>query len=165
MRVRRQRPTCRIDSRRPLRHPVAVTERDLKRLGSAVVAIRERLGLTQDEFAKQATMSLKTVQRIEGARGTPRAVTLNLIDRIAPQAYPQWQPGDARKIMDGYLASPAASGTSNAATSAARQRIIAMSDEEVALRIAETVELQGAEEAGKLLRRIQDIRSGVQQTS
>jgi transcriptional regulator with XRE-family HTH domain len=148
-----------------VRHPGPVTERDLKRLGSAVVAIRTRLGLTQDEFANQATLSIKTVQRIEGARGTPRAVTLNLIDRIAPKAYPNWQPGDARKIMDGHLPSPSAPDPTDAVASAARQRIIEMTDEEIAERIAEAVELQGPAAAGELLRRIWDIRAGIQQHS
>jgi len=120
--------------------------------------------LTQEDFATRAGMSLKTVQRIEGGRATPRAVTLNLIDRIAPEAFPQWAPGQARQIMDGTAESPAAT-RADEKTSVALRRLQAMSDEELAIRIGETLELEGSEAAGRLLARIKDLRAGSQQST
>ena len=139
-----------------------VAERDLKRLGDALVAIRERLGLTQEDFATRAGMSLKTVQRIEGGRAKPRAVTLNLIDRIAPDAFPDWAPGRARQIMDGSAGAPA-TAQPDEKTSVALRRLQSMSDEELAMRIAETLELEGPAAAGRLLARITTLRNGAQQ--
>jgi hypothetical protein len=106
-------------------------------------------------------MSLKTVQRLEGARSKPRAVTLNLIDRIAPEAFPDWTPGRARQIMDGTAESPA-STQPDEKTSVALRRLQSMTDEELALRIAETLELEGPEAAGRLLARITTLRNGAQ---
>lgn len=94
-RFRRSRPKCRVDSTRPLRHAVSVAERDLKRLGAAIVSVRDLLGVTQEEFAERAGLSLKTVQRVELAIGKPRATTFKGLDRGAG-----WVSGGARGIYE-----------------------------------------------------------------
>jgi transcriptional regulator with XRE-family HTH domain len=90
-------PTCRVDSRKPKRHDVRVAERDLKRLASAVLAARERLGVTQAEFAARSDdLSLPTVQRIEaGSVKRPRAKTFRGLDEAAG-----WTAGSARAVLE-----------------------------------------------------------------
>lgn len=79
-------------------HHVRVAERDPKRLGDALVSIREQLRLTQEEFAARAGVALKTLQRIELGRTVPRGKTLNRIDDTAG-----WEPGHARRLLEGDM--------------------------------------------------------------
>lgn len=96
-RISRSRPKCRVDSARPVGHAVPVTERDLKRsrLRSGVLSARERLQVTQEQFATRAGLSLKTVQRVELATATPRAHTFVGLDTGAG-----WEPGSARALYE-----------------------------------------------------------------
>jgi len=91
------RPTCRVDSRKPKRHDVRVPQRDLKRLADAVKDARGRLGDTQAEFAARSEdLSLPTIQRVESASvKRPRAKTLRGLDEAAG-----WTPGSARALLE-----------------------------------------------------------------
>lgn len=105
---RRSRPISRIDSTRPLRHAVYVSEgvvRSLgvdeasarERLALAVISARERLNVTQEEFAERAGegLSLKTLQRVELRKVRPTIKTFNGLDRGAG-----WKAGDARRLYE-----------------------------------------------------------------
>lgn len=93
--IRRERsgPHARVDRTRPIRHAVDVTGREEKRLGEAVVAARERLNLTQEEFAERCQLSLTTITRVERGRVSPRTKTFAGLDRGAA-----WEPGSARGV-------------------------------------------------------------------
>jgi transcriptional regulator with XRE-family HTH domain len=69
--------------------------RDLKSLGESLRDRRGELGLTQEEFAKRAEISLKTYQRVERGEITPRVKTLGALDRAA-----RWVPGGARGLLE-----------------------------------------------------------------
>lgn len=158
-RIRRSRPKCRVDTQRPLGHTGDVPVRDLKRLAGAVRAAREKLGLSQEEFAQRGDLAPKTAQRLEWGTVAPRAKTLSKLDRAA-----DWPPGTARKILDGELeAAPDGPPPALEHATAAHQRIVEMTWAEFALRIADVVEVQGPEEAGQLLERITAIREEARQ--
>lgn len=74
---------------------MCVAERDLKRLAAAIVGVRNRLGMTQSEFAKACGLGLPTIQRIEAGTVTPRTKTYSGLDRGAG-----WPPGSARRIVE-----------------------------------------------------------------
>ncbi|MFC5095080.1 helix-turn-helix domain-containing protein [Amycolatopsis plumensis] len=59
------------------------------------MAAREQLQLTQEEFAEKASLSLKTVQRVELKRAAPQAKTFNGLDQGAG-----WLPGSARLLYE-----------------------------------------------------------------
>lgn len=59
------------------------------------MSARERLDLTQEEFAERAVLSLKTVQRIELRRVRPTIKTFNGLDRGAG-----WKAGSARRLYE-----------------------------------------------------------------
>lgn len=92
----RSRPRCRVDSTRPMRQAMAVTERESKRLSSAVQTVRERLDVTQEEFAVLCGLSLMTIQRVELGKVKPRAKTFGGLDKGAG-----WSEGTARSILEG----------------------------------------------------------------
>lgn len=58
------------------------------------MAARERLSVTQEEFAELCGLSLTTVQRVEQGRVVPRAKTYSGLDRGAG-----WEPGSARAVL------------------------------------------------------------------
>jgi transcriptional regulator with XRE-family HTH domain len=104
------RPVLRLDTTRPPRNTEQVASRDLKRLADAVVQRRAELGLSQEEFAERAgtgddRLPIKTLQRVELQKATPRAATLGAIDRAAG-----WPTGRARTLLDGDQA-PAGTAT------------------------------------------------------
>lgn len=95
-----------MDSTRPLRHAVYVSEGVVRspsldeatsreRLAGAVISARGRLDVTQEEFAERAVLSLKTVQRIELRRVRPTVKTFNGLDRGAG-----WKAGSARRLYE-----------------------------------------------------------------
>lgn len=90
----RVRVYARVDTPRPLRQAMDVAERESERLAAAVVAARERLRVTQEEFAALAGLSLTTIQRIEQMRITPRTKTFSGLDQGAG-----WVPGSARGVF------------------------------------------------------------------
>lgn len=92
----RSRPRCRVDSKRPMRQAMTVTERESKRLGTAVQTVRERLDVTQEEFAVLCGLSLMTIQRVELGKVKPRAKTFGGLDKGAG-----WPEGTARSILAG----------------------------------------------------------------
>lgn len=128
------------------------------RLGSAIVAFREQVGLTQEEFAALCNLSLKTIQRIELGRVTPTTKTYNGLDHGAG-----WSPGTARGFYDSGARSAEdpsrhADGNGGAPSSAARQRILALTDVQLAERVVEIAEVQGVERAGEYLAKVREIR-------
>lgn len=133
-------------------------------LASAIVSAREQLGVTQEEFAAHAGLSLKTVQRVELGRVTPTAKTFNGLDRGA-----KWSPGRARRLYDGIAdvsvedGSPVSGGS--ASPSAARQRILALTDVQLAERIVEIAEVQGVEAAGEYLAKVREIRQDAERAA
>lgn len=48
-------------------------------LGSKVLELRQRLGITQSELAENCNLSLRTIQRIEAQEVTPRTYTIKAI--------------------------------------------------------------------------------------
>lgn len=96
------KPRSRMDSTRPVRHAGRVAVRDLKRLASSVKAARNDLGMSQEDFARRAELGLKTLQRIELEKVTPRGKTLTSLDRAAG-----WPSGTARSILDEGAERPA----------------------------------------------------------
>lgn len=103
----RTRPRCRVDSARPMRQANEVTARESERLGAerladAILALREQRSLSQEELATLFGLALKTIQRIEKAKISPRAATFGKIDRGAG-----WKPGSARALVrDGIPPQP-----------------------------------------------------------
>lgn len=93
MRRARTDAHCRVDSTRPTRHAVHVTDREAKRLAAAVIAVRERLNLTQEEFAARCQLSLTTISRVERGTAGPRTKTFAGLDRGAG-----WLPGSSRGV-------------------------------------------------------------------
>lgn len=100
-RNRPSRPVGRVDSVRPLRHPVHVVGRDAKRLAEAVRAAREELGMTQKEFAERGGIAMLTVQRVEQGSVSPRTKTFTGLDRAAG-----WLSGTARAILERGIKRP-----------------------------------------------------------
>lgn len=151
-RVRRARPGCRVDSIRPVRDTGPVPSRDITRLAAAARDARERAGLTQEEFAERGGLTSRTIIRLESAVAEPRAKTLHGLDRAA-----DWPPGTARAILDGTTAAPEPPPEISE-TSAARQRILALTDVQLAERIVEIAEVQGVTAAGEYLAKVREIR-------
>lgn len=97
----RRHPSCRVDTVAPLRQAMEVAERgskspsaEQKRLAQAVLARREELGLTQEEFAERAGLALKTIQRVELGQVVPRTKTFRGLDDGAA-----WSSGSARAVF------------------------------------------------------------------
>lgn len=95
----RVRPPCRVDNARPLRQTEEVTGRDSEspdreRLADAVLSARERLRVSQEEFAERCGLALKTIQRVENAQITPRTTTFSGLDQGAG-----WVSGSARGVF------------------------------------------------------------------
>lgn len=135
------------------------------RLASEIVSVREQLRLTQEEFAARASLSLKTIQRVELGRVTPTTKTFNGLDQGA-----SWPPGTAR----GFYGSSArlagdsgrhVDGNGAAPSSAARQRVLALTDVQLAERIVEIAEVQGIEAAGAYLAKVREIRQEEEQAA
>lgn len=151
-RIRRQRPGCRVDSARPVRDTGPVPSRDITRLAAAARTARERAGLTQEEFAERGGLTSRTIIRLESAVAEPRAKTLHGLDRAAG-----WPMGTARGILDGTGATPEAPAD-NPEASGARQRILALTDVQLAERIVEIAEVESVEAAGRYLAKVREIR-------
>lgn len=60
----------------PLSHNGPMAERGLLGLGQAIAERRRALGKTQEDLAHEADMSLRHLQKIEGAQTFPRLPTL-----------------------------------------------------------------------------------------
>jgi DNA-binding XRE family transcriptional regulator len=66
------------------------------RLADAVIALRGRLGVTQEELAARAEgITAKTIQRIEQKRIKPRATTFTALDAACG-----WVEGSARALYE-----------------------------------------------------------------
>lgn len=48
-------------------------------LGEKIIQLRKELNLTQDELARKSSLGLRTIQRIESGRVTPRTSTIELL--------------------------------------------------------------------------------------
>lgn len=72
--------------------------RDWKRLGSAIKAQREHLGLTtQQELAQAAGVTRQTVQSLEAGRQRTRMpATIGSIEKAL-----RWEPGTASRLLSG----------------------------------------------------------------
>ena len=72
-------------------------EKDWSRLGPAVVAAYQAIGMRHTEFARAAGVSPSTLHRLErGTGGAPSASTLSRVERTLG-----WPTGSARQIADG----------------------------------------------------------------
>jgi len=80
-----------------VRSPSPAVAAARERLAIGVIAARERLDQTQEEFAEQAGegLSLKTLQRVERRRVKPTIKTFNALDRAA-----RWVPASARLLYE-----------------------------------------------------------------
>lgn len=93
----RSRPSCRVDTTRPKRHAVVMSQADRIRLGTALSRRRGRLKLTQRDFAEHAGIEVKQLQRIEAGKvANPRSGTLEGLDTAA-----RWPSGTCQGILDG----------------------------------------------------------------
>lgn len=95
----RVHPPCRVDTSRPVRQAIDVAGRDSKspeqaRLATGVLAARERLRITQEEFAERSGLALKTIQRVEQGQINPRTKTFAGLDQGAG-----WAPGSASALF------------------------------------------------------------------
>jgi len=54
----------------------------MKTIGNQIIELRNKKGITQEELAEKANISLRTVQRIENSESIPRGKTLKLIGDI-----------------------------------------------------------------------------------
>lgn len=91
----RVRVYSRVDRSRPLRQTAHVAGIELKRLAEGVITARERLRVTQEEFADLAGLSVSTVRRVEQEDlNSPRTKTFAGLDRGAG-----WVPGSARALF------------------------------------------------------------------
>lgn len=98
----KQRPPSRLDSSRPVKDAGAVAERGLKRLATAIKDVRERLGMTQSEFAAACDLGVPTIQRVEAGTVSPRTKTFTGLDKGA-----RWPAGTARRIVEDGTPPPA----------------------------------------------------------
>lgn len=113
-------------------------------------ALAEKIGVHETSVANAETGSDRIGEfvyaAIENGLGWPKRSIEDYIE------------GKTEDLPTAASITPAAS-PSEGAISAARRRLIEMSDEDIAARIAEVAELQGAKAAGELLRSILDIRA------
>ena len=138
------------------------------RLGEAVLKAREALSLSRPQFVASAakagiTLNKKSLELVEsGQPGVGQSFLFAL-----GRALPNWNEDTPKAILEGAPAPSVreAAPPDTSEVSAARMRIIAMSHAEIAMRIAEVAELQGAEAAGELFERIRVIRSEARQPS
>jgi transcriptional regulator with XRE-family HTH domain len=61
-------------------------------IGNRIVQSRKLKGLTQEELASMAKLNLRTIQRIESGRNTPRESTLKFICEILELDSKEFQP-------------------------------------------------------------------------
>ena len=128
-----------------------------QRLGIAVQRARETAGHTyRPSFATLIGKSVRSLVKLE--QGEPVGPT---VYEAAADHIPGWTRDTPKSILDGDPAPAPVVDTGE--VSAARRRIIEMSSAEISVRIAEVVELQGAEAAGELLERIVAIRAEAKQ--
>ncbi|PIQ50196.1 MAG: DNA-binding protein [Cytophagales bacterium CG12_big_fil_rev_8_21_14_0_65_40_12] len=72
-------------------------------LGKKVKELRKRKGLSQEELAEKASLSLRTIQRIESGETAPRGDTLKRLSKaldVSPDELLDWAEAEDR----GYLA-------------------------------------------------------------
>lgn len=79
-------------------------DRDWKRLGSAIKAQREHLGMTtQQELAEAAGVTRQTVQSLEAGKARTRMpATIGAVEKAL-----KWEPGTASRILSGQTGRPA----------------------------------------------------------
>lgn len=145
-------------------HTRDYSSEDRQRLGLAVQRAREAMGPHpyRPSFATVIGKSVRSLVKLE--QGEPVGPT---VYEAAADHLPGWTRDTPKAILDG--APPPAAREMQAPdtgeVSAARMRIIAMSHAEIAMRISEVAEVQGAEAAGELLERMLVIRSEARQPS
>lgn len=138
-----------------------------RELGEHVRDTREAQGIrSQAALAEAAGISARSVAKVELGDPTTGKVILRAVERVF-----RW-PRDSTSdfiARGGDLPTATTQGPDVSPpepapdVSAARRRIIEMSHEEIAARIAEVAELQGAKAAGELLGRILTIRDEARQ--
>lgn len=64
------------------------------KLQQRIIAARQQKGLTQDELAELARLSIRTIQRIESGESIPRSFTLKAIAGALDQSYEQLTAND-----------------------------------------------------------------------
>lgn len=135
-----------------------------RELGEHVRDTREAQGIrSQAALADAAGISARSVAKVELGDPTTGKTVLRALER-----YFQWPRDSTSEYIARGGALPEAEPQENASegaaeVSAARRRIVEMTHEEIAVRIAEVTELQGAKAAGELLERIFTIRAEARQ--
>lgn len=133
-----------------------------QRLGLAVQRAREAMGPHpyRPSFATLIGKSVRSLVKLE--QGDPVGPT---VYEAAADHLPGWTRDTPKAILEGGDPPPLREATQPEETpvSAARRRIIAMSEEDMAVRIAEMLELQGPVAAGELLRSFIEIRAEARQ--
>lgn len=71
-------------------------ELDRERIAKYVVARRGSLGLTQEQLAERAGVTVKTIYNLEAGERWPQARTRSAIEEAL-----QWRPGDLVRIGEG----------------------------------------------------------------
>ncbi|MBO2453992.1 helix-turn-helix transcriptional regulator [Actinomadura barringtoniae] len=79
-------------------------ELDRERVAKYVVARRGSMGLTQEQLAERAGVTVKTIYNLEAGERWPQART-----RSAIEAALDWRPGDLVRIGEGLEPVPSAS--------------------------------------------------------
>jgi transcriptional regulator with XRE-family HTH domain len=85
-------------------------ELDRERVAKYVVARRGSMGLTQEQLAERAGVTVKTIYNLEAGERWPQART-----RSAIEAALDWRPGDLVRIGEGLEPAPSASADMSAA--------------------------------------------------
>lgn len=77
-------------------------EMDRERVAKYVVARRGSLGLTQEQLAERAGVTVKTIYNLEAGGRWPQART-----RAAIESALHWSSGDLVRVAEGYEPAPA----------------------------------------------------------
>lgn len=134
-------------------------------LGEHVRATREAQGIrSQAALARAAGISARSVAKVELGDPTAGKTVFRSLERLF--GWPRDSTADY--IVNGgdlpeAQVGEAAPEADVSEVSAARRRIIEMSEDEIAERIIEMAELKGAKAAGELLKSILDIREEARQ--
>ncbi len=109
-------------------------------------------------FATLIGKSVRSLVKLE--QGEPVGPT---VYEAAADHLPGWTRDTPKNILEGAEPPAFAEAHETVEMTAARRRIVEMSDEDMAARIAEMLELQGSKAAGDLLRSFMEIRAEARQ--
>jgi hypothetical protein len=105
-------------------------------------------------FAQATSISIRSLVKLEAGEPVGPRVYEAVADHL-----PRWTRDTPREILDGSAApEPTPATVDNSEASAARRRILALTDIQLAERIVEISEVQGIEAAGEYLAKVREIR-------